>query len=182
MFCIKMRFFPFVITLLMLFCCNCAFMDDRLIITDDLRKSYTADELKDVFELYQDDFLEVAEIVLNSESFGKTVGAGANDIWTTDSMIFFTEEEWSKIVNLFSDTGLAKIERSRKIGKDFVRFIYLWDGVRAVLYYCQTENESDLSNYALDYSVWERIREYWWIGYVTTSEFEQMIRESVHTH
>ena len=118
----------------------------------------------------------------SSESFGKTVGAGANDIWTTDSKTFFTEEEWSKIVNLFSDTGLAKIERSRKIGKDFVRFIYLWDGVRAVLYYCQTENESDLSNYALDYSVWERIREYWWIGYVTTSEFEQMIRESVHTH
>ena len=153
-----------------------------MIISDDLRKSYTANELKDVFESFQDNYLEVVESVLNSESFEKTMGAAASDIWTTDSKTFFTEEEWRKIVDLFSSTGLAKIERSRKIGKEVVRFIYLWDGVRTVLYYCQTENESDLSNYARDYSVWERIGEHWWIGYVTTNRFKQMIIEWAHNH
>lgn len=140
----------------------------RLIIPAEEEKFYSPKELVAVFHTYQDSFSEVVEIVLENEALEQMMinsREGTVSIWTVTKRDCFSEEDWDKIVDLFRETGLSRIERNNKGGKETIRFQFIKNNDTTTLYYFREENEINIRyNTQFDTYV-EKIDDEWWVGF-----------------
>lgn len=147
---------------------------DNHIISRKEEKAYTVAELKEMYDVYHDDFNDVAKIVLKNDPMKQAMintNEGVASFETTSVKDFFTQDEWDTIERLFHETGLFRIERSSKGSSenDTVKFFYGISISTTILYYCQTDNESDMDYFRQDSKQFEKIESNWWIGYQNIS-------------
>lgn len=147
------------------------------ILSKDELKMYTVEELKEVYEDEREAFFEVAEILLKNDRIAQIIknsGEGVTYIDDTSKKDCFSEAEWERIVDLFHTTGLGRIERNRKTGKEIVRFIYRKGDEDIELYYGPCSTEDDMLYYRQRRSKWVRIDDHCWIGYIADSEIAKV--------
>ena len=140
----------------------------ELIIPQDQLKSYSIEELKTVFDLHHEEFDQVAEIVLRNEAMEQFMLNSQEDvmsIWSEEMSIYFSEEEWSVIKELFRLTGMNRIERNVRSGKDVIKFLYRNSNYTTKLFFCETNDENDLWYHKQKTTVFRKIEDNWWIGY-----------------
>lgn len=133
------------------------------------RNGYTKSELVDLFHSHKEEFLQVAEIVLNSASFQEKLEnskEGQASIWTYSSNHSFTESEWNSITQLFTETGVQTINKNKKGGKDTIRYFFRQDqdGKSFELIYCDSDNASNLYYQRGYCCFFEKLDDHWWIG------------------
>lgn len=136
------------------------------IIPTEEEKYYTPKELAVLFQTYEDRFFEVANIVLDNEPLEDMMiqsKEGAVSIWTETKKPCFTEEEWEKIVALFRDTGLSRIDRNVKGGAEAIQFLYRKEE-GTILYYFPTDDEENRRYNTQFTSYVEQVDDGWWIG------------------
>ena len=144
--------------------------DDHIIPAKE-KKAYSTDELKQLYDVYRDDFNDVAKIVLKNDSMKQAMintHEGVASFETTTFKDYFSQGEWDTIERLFHETGLFRIERSSKGASenDTVKFLYRNSADHTTtLYYCQTDNEYDMDYFRLDSKRFEKIESNWWVGY-----------------
>lgn len=157
-----------------LFSVSCSYNDVELIIENEQLRAYSVEELIEVFTQYREKFERVAEIVLESEEMEQIMhnsGEGVVSIWTQSKSVYFSEEEWSDITELFHLTGLNRIERKITTGKDAIKFIYRHGDSTTKLFYCETNDDKDLSYFIYPWTKeFQKIDEYWWVGYYPDSD------------
>ena len=140
----------------------------KLIVPDNQLKSYSVEDLNSIFILYREKYENVASIVLTNELLNQMMinsREGQVSIWTESKKACFTEKEWNEIVDLFSITGLWRIEKNSKSGNDVVIFVYRTSDYNSMLMYCETEDEQRLLYHKLRCSVFQQIDVFWWIGF-----------------
>lgn len=138
----------------------------RAILPAEEEKSYTPEELAVLFQTYEDRFLEAANIVLDNEPLEDMMiqsKEGVVSVWTETKKTCFTEEEWEKIVALFHDTGLSRIERNVKGGAESIQFLYGKEE-GTILYYFPTDDEENRRYHTQFTSRVEQVGDGWWIG------------------
>lgn len=148
---------------------SCSFNESfELIIDNEQLRSYSIEELTEVFNQYHEEFNQVAIIVLENDAIEQVMLNSKEEvisIWTETQSSFFSEEEWSKIEELFRLTGMNRIERSIKSGKDVIKFLFRDSNFTTKLFYCVTDDEQDLLYHKQRTSIFQKIDEYWWVGY-----------------
>ena len=163
-----------LVFLFSLFSVSCSCKDVELIIEKEQLRAYSVEELIEVFTQYREKFERVAEIVLESEEMEQIMhnsGEGVVSIWTQSKSVYFSEEEWSDITELFHLTGLNRIERITTTGKDAIKFIYRHGDFETILFYCETNDDQDLSYFIYPWTKeFQKIDEYWWVGYYADSD------------
>ncbi|MBQ6333362.1 MAG: hypothetical protein IJI34_11460 [Clostridia bacterium] len=158
--------FCFVLFLTLLFI-SCD-QSPELIIEDEQLQSYSVEELIEVYHQNQEDFQHVADIVLENDAIKQIMLNSQEEvvsIYTETKRDCFTEEDWSEIEELFQLTGMNRIERSIKSGKDVIKFLYRNSNFTTKLFYCVTTDEEDLLYHKQRTSIFQKIDEYWWVGY-----------------
>lgn len=158
--------FCFVLFLTLLFI-SCG-QSLELIIEDEQLQSYSVEELIEVYHQHCDEFQRVADIVLENDAIKQIMLNSQEEvvsIYTETKRDCFTEEDWSEIEELFQLTGMNRIERSIKSGKDVIKFLYRNSNFTTKLFYCVTTDEEDLLYHKQRTSIFQKIDEYWWVGY-----------------
>ena len=146
--------------------CSCT-ESFELIIDNEQLRSYSVEELIEVFNQYHEEFNQVAVIVLENNAIEQVMLNSKEEIisiWTETQSSFFSEEEWSKIEELFRLTGMNRIERSIKSGKDVIKFLFRDSTFTTKLFYCVTDDKQDLLYHKQRTSIFQKIDEYWWVG------------------
>ena len=163
-----------LVFLLSLFSVSCSCNDVELIIEKDQLRTYSVEELIEVFTQYREKFERVAKIMLESEEMEQIMhnsGEGVVSIWTQTKSVYFAEEEWNDITELFHLTGLQRIERIRTPCKDAIRFSYRNSNFTTTLYYCETDDEQEVSYFIKPWTKeFQKIDEYWWVEYYADSD------------
>lgn len=163
-----------LVFLFSLFSVSCSCKDVELIIEKEQLRAYSVEELIEVFTQYREKFERVAEIVLESEEMEQIMhnsGEGVVSIWTQAKSVYFSEEEWSDITELFHLTGLYRIERITTTGKDAIRFSYRNSNFTTTLYYCETDDEQEVSYFIKPWTKeFQKTDEYWWVEYYADSD------------
>jgi len=141
------------------------------IIPQDSIILYSKDELIEAYWRYKDELNEVAEIVLNSNSFRQRIIDGKEGDWDICSDYVkgdFSEEEWGSIVDLFEKIRPYMLMRSLREGNNV---FYINFGQRKVngdwisnsLYYFKTDKAvDDFSKYSWVGEL-EHIDGYWYV-------------------
>ena len=102
---------------------------DNHIISTKEKKAYSTDELKQLYDVYRDDFNDVAKIVLKNDPMKQAMintNEGVASFETTSVKDYFTQDEWDTIERLFHETGLFRIERSSKGSSENDTVIFLY--------------------------------------------------------
>lgn len=162
------RFFLFgFILLIILLGISCG-QSFELINGNEQLQSYTVEELTAVYNQYHERFQRVAELVSENESIEQIMLNSMEEVVSIDSDAekpCFTEEEWNEIEELFHLTGMNRIERSIKSGKNVIQFLFRKGSFTTKLFYCETTDEKDLLYHKQRTSIFQKIEEYWWVGY-----------------
>lgn len=140
----------------------------ELIIENEQLRSYSVEELIEVYHQNQEDFQHVADIILENDAIKQIMLNSQEEvvsIYTETKSDCFTEEDWSEIEELFRLTGMNRIERSIKSGKDVIKFLYRNSNFTTKLFYCVTTDEEDLLYHKQWTSIFQKIDEHWWVGY-----------------
>lgn len=140
----------------------------ELINGNDQLQSYTVEELTAVYNQYHERFQRVAELVSENESIEQIMLNSMEEvvsIYSDAKKPCFTEEEWNEIEELFHLTGMNRIERSIKSGKNVIQFLFRKGSFTTKLFYCETTDEKDLLYHKQQTSIFQKIEEYWWVGY-----------------
>jgi hypothetical protein len=156
-----------LIFLFILLCISCNQSLDY-IIDKTQWKSYSIEELIGVYNQYNKEFNHVAEIVLENETIEQIMLDSQEEvvsIWDETKSAYFSDEEWNDIKTLFRLTGMNRIERNVKSGKDVIKYIFRDSNFTTKLFYCVTDDEQDLLYHKQRTSIFQKIDEYWWVGY-----------------
>lgn len=156
-----------LIFLFILLCISCNQSLDY-IIDKTQWKSYSIEELIGVYNQYNKEFNHVAEIVLENETIEQIMLDSQEEvvsIWDETKSAYFSDEEWNDIKKLFRLTGMNRIERNVKSGKDVIKYIFRDSNFTTKLFYCVTDDEQDLLYHKQRTSIFQKIDEYWWVGY-----------------
>lgn len=151
----------------LLLCSSCNEPFEPFVDNEQLQ-SYSVEELVEVFNQYHEEFNQVAEIVLRNEAMEQFMFNAQEDvmsIWSEEMSIYFSEEEWSVIKELFRLTGMNRIERNVRSGKDVIKFLYRNSNYTTKLFFCETNDENDLWYHKQKTTVFRKIEDNWWIGY-----------------
>ena len=145
-----------------------------LIIDNEQLRAYSVEELIQVFTRYREKFEHVAKIVAENEAMKRFMlvqNESVIDIYFEGDCAYFSEEEWSDITELFRITGLNRIERNTKIGKNVIKFLYRHGDFETILFYCETNDDQDLSYFVFPWTKeFQKTDEYWWVGYYADSD------------
>ena len=165
---IKKLFMIYLCLLLLATALACNGVVTQSIIPPKELKSYSITELAQIFADHSCDYNEVALIVLRNEQLSRIMddsGENVVSVYTALLKDRFEKEEWDRIVALFEETGLNRIERSRKSGCEVVKFIYRKGHSSTKLFYCPEKDEDALS-YCKQYTdFFEKLEDNWWIGF-----------------
>ena len=156
-----------LIFLFILLCISCNQSLDY-IIDKTQWKSYSIEELIGVYNQYNKEFNHVSEIVLENETIEQIMLDSQEEvvsIWDETKSAYFSDEEWNDIKKLFRLTGMNRIERNVKSGKDVIKYIFRDSNFTTKLFYCVTDDEQDLLYHKQRTSIFQKIDEYWWVGY-----------------
>ncbi len=167
--------------LLILLCISCSSYSDLIIQKEQLR-SYTVEELSVVYNQYCEEFNNVAEIVLENDEIERIMLNSQEEvvsIWSETKSAYFSEEEWSDIKELFRLTGMNRIERSIKSGKNVIKFLYRNSNFTTKLFYCVTTDEQDLLYHKQRTTVFQKIDDNWWVGYSSDNNSQDVSRGQV---
>lgn len=164
------RFILSIITLITFCGFTIGCYQDNHVISNEQRNSYSVTELKDLFGVYHNDFTEVANIVLQNEYLEQAMIRSKEEVVSFETATikdYFSQNEWEVIERLFHETGLFRIERNSKgaAKTDTVKFLYRTSNFTTTLYFCQTEDESDMEYFRLQTKQFEMVENNWWVGY-----------------
>ena len=130
---------------------------------------YSEEDLKNLYFDHKDEFQEVVEIVLGSDSLLQHLKDTNDNDWgicTTDDARFFTKEDWEKIVAFSQDVKFTMIMRSLEDGEDTVYFVFRRkreNGKQIGVHLYKVANEKNLDSYSYENDTFEEIDENWWI-------------------
>lgn len=165
----KRKFTLILILQLMVLFTSCG-KSFSLIIDKAQWKSYSVEELTVLYESLNVKYQDVAAIVMENNTIKQIMIDSKEEVVSIDSIMekeYFSNEEWQKVEDLFRTTGMNRIERSIKSGKDVIIFIYRNSNFTTELFYCVTTDEQDLLYHKQRTSVFQEIDEYWWVGYTS---------------
>ena len=125
-FWMKRKFTLILILQLMVLFTSCG-KSFSLIIDKAQWKSYSVEELIVLYESLNVRYQDVAVIVMENNTIKQIMIDSKEEVVSIDSIMekeYFSDEEWQKVEDLFRTTGMNRIERSIKSGKDAIIFIY----------------------------------------------------------
>lgn len=164
------RFILVIVTMITFFGSTIGCYHDNHIISNEQRNAYSMTELKALFGVYRNDFIDVANIVLQNKDLEQAMIRSKEEVVSFETATvkdYFSQNEWEDIERLFYETGLFRIERNSKgaAKTDTVKFLYRTSNFTTTLYFCQTEDESDMEYFRLQTNQFEMVENNWWVGY-----------------
>ena len=147
-----------------------------LIIDKAQWKSYSVEELIVLYESLNVRYQDVAVIVMENNTIKQIMIDSKEEVVSIDSIMekeYFSDEEWQKVEDLFRTTGMNRIERSIKSGKDAIIFIYRNSNFTTELFYCVTTDEQDLLYHKQRTTVFQKIDDNWWVGYSSDNNSQE---------
>ena len=142
--------------------------ESRWIISESVY--YSDEQLEALYTEHKDDFHEIVDIVLASDSFLDRIvesKEGDGDISFKADRQYFTKEDWKKIEAFFAEIKPYMIMRSIQYGEDIVYFTFSSKitgdhQVFTTLYHITTQRAREACERSEDTFV--EIDENWWIG------------------
>ena len=147
------------------------------IIPYDSVVAWTKDEAIGLYWMYSEELDEVAGIVLASDDFRQSAIDGYDHVGiiSNKEKIYFSEEDWGKIVDLFEKTRPIQIGRSWEEGEDVVFLGFTnrlaIDGgywVTCTLYYIDNPKVAEKYRNDLYTENLEHLDGYWYINEFST--------------